>query len=535
MKKFFRFVLGIALLTTACANTAGRAAQLLSATIALKSGVIETTRADANGVLAFKGIPYAAPPIGELRWQPPHAVAAWSGPRDASQFGPSCASSGNPPGPHSEDCLTLNVWAPTTFPGQRLPVLVWIPGGGFQSSDSSRPNVDGARLAAKGIVLVSFNYRVGVFGFLAHRGLDNKGAPSGNYGLEDQIAALRWVRESIERFGGDRDNVTIAGESTGGMSVAMLMSSPLSRGLFDKAIGESHGFWDTVHGSIPSHAEALAKGEALAARLTGGDIEALRALPTETLSRETALPGGRADFLTQGFSPSIDGALLPTAPAAVFAHGTQAHVPLLVGFNDAEGATFKRFARIPPSADAYRRALAQWIGPDKATEALRYYPVHTDADVEPAMELLFGDISSKEQTWEWMRLHRGTCGCSVYGYIFALRSHYTPVPAHTAEIDYVFGTLQPHWLAPTGGSPTSEDQVLSEQMMSYWANFVRSGNPNRNGLPSWPVYELRDPHILILDAHPRSAPEESTRFQFLRKFRVDGKFPSKWRSSPLAF
>lgn len=513
------------------AGSMASAATTLGQTTRLPAGIVEASDRDAGGVMAFKGIPYAAPPVGRFRWRAPQPVAPWSKPLDASHFGPSCLATGVMPGAgNEEDCLTLNVWTPATSPTAKLPVMVWIPGGGFQSSVSSRINADGAKLAAKGIIVVSLNYRVGVYGFLAHPDLDRAGRASGNWGLQDQIAALDWVRRNIRRFGGDARNVTIAGESAGGVSVALLMAAPSARGLFEKAICESDGFWDAIHGSMQTHIEALSRGKSLADRLTGGNIEALRALPAAQLSEATKIEG-RADRVAEGFSPNIDRTIIPEAPAASFARAAQAHIPLLVGFNAAEGASFRIFARPQPNAASYRNALRQWIGAANFAAALQFYPARTDLEVNGAIEQLFGDVFSKEQTWELMQLHSDTSGAPVFGYLFDMHSQYTPSPAHTAEIDYVFGTLQPHWLAPTGGAPGAADQALSGLMMAYWSNFVRSGDPNGPGLPHWPKYHSRDARIVVLDASAAAGPEDSERLRFLRGLRVNGRMPESWREA----
>ena len=287
-----------------------------------QAGHARGDRRDANGVLAFKGIPYAAPPVGALRWRAPRPPAPWNGVRDASIFGPGCLSAleNDPrPGPRAEDCLTLNVWTAAKRADEKRPVMVWIHGGGFQFGSSANPATDGGALAARGVVVVSFNYRLGVLGFLAHPELDAE-APSGNYGLLDQLAALRWVKANIAGFGGDPDNVTLFGESAGAMAVGIVMASPLAHGLFHKAIGESGAFWDGKYGPLQGFEEARTRGLAFARQQGDASIAALRAMPAEQLN--AAAPWSfKTSPVTTAFSPSIDHYVAPDAPALRFLRG----------------------------------------------------------------------------------------------------------------------------------------------------------------------------------------------------------------------
>jgi para-nitrobenzyl esterase len=437
--------------------------------------------------------------------------------------------------PESEDCLTINVWTAARSQNER-PVMVWIPGGGFVVGGSSMPNFDGAALAAKGVVLVSFNYRLGVYGFLAHPELDPEGSPSGNFGLQDQIAALQWVRANIARFGGDPGNVTIFGESAGAMSVGLLMTSPLARGLFHKAICESGAFWDSNHGSICTQAEALARGQALANRIAHGSIAELRAMPAETLSRET-LWTRDCNPQDQAFSPSIDGYVVPDNPAVTFAEGRQADVPFLAGWNEAEGSIFLSLAWPYGSAGEFRASAAARFGEDRNDELLAFYPADSDTEAVASATSLAGDTIISEQTWEALQLHERTAKSPAYGYYFRFRSPYTPLAAHTVEIDYVFGTLKPHWLGRAEGDPPPgpRDKALSDQMMACWVNFARAGNPNGPGLPAWPRYRTDRPELMVFDTVTAAAPEGPQtgvdRFRFIRSFRRDGRFPQSWRAA----
>ncbi|WP_246649036.1 carboxylesterase/lipase family protein [Bradyrhizobium canariense] len=304
----------------------------LQRVVRTQAGFVRGGPRDASGVIAFKGIPYAAPPVGPLRWCAPQPPAPWDGVRDARVFGAGCLSAlenDQRPGPRDEDCLYLNVWTAAKRADEKRPVMVWIHGGGFQFGSSANPATDGNALAVKGVVVVSFNYRLGIFGFLAHPDLDME-APSGNYGLQDQLAALRWVKANIAGFGGDPDNVTLFGESAGAMAVGILMASPLAHGLFHKAIGQSGAFWDGKHGPLQGFEEARARGLAFARQRGNGSIAALRSMPADRLN--AAAPWSfRTSPVVTAFSPSIDGHVVPDVPARRFLRGEQMHIPLLAG------------------------------------------------------------------------------------------------------------------------------------------------------------------------------------------------------------
>lgn len=501
--------------------------------ITTASGRLHGAISAVPGVLAFKGIPYAAPPVGPLRWQPPQPVQAWPNAREATTFG-ATAWAAHLPGPPvaippSEDCLTINVWTAARTSADKLPVMVWIHGGGFEFGSSADPVNDGALLAAKKVIVVSFNYRLGVFGFLAHNDLDKEGSVSGNFGVQDQLAALNWVRANIVQFGGDPDNVTLFGQSAGAHSVGLLMTSPLAKGLFHRAIGQSGAFWDSEHGSISTAAEARIRGHALATRLADGSISKLRELPAEQLQRETEWnfsldPGSTA------FTPSIDQYVLPGDPADSFAKGHQMNVPLLAGWNGDEGAIYTSRALPQTNTDAFRAASVSQFGEQDGTELLTIYSVKSDADVKNAARTLVGDLVISEQTWEWLQLHQRTGTSPVYGYQFNYHSPYCPLPVHTSEMSFVFGTLRPQMLAPTV-RPAERDRELAEQMMTYWVNFARTGNPNGAGLPGWPTYNADKPEVMQFAQTTEAAAEIGTeRFRFLRQFRAEGRFPESWRN-----
>ncbi len=500
--------------------------------VALPSGQLQGSADDA-GVVAFKGIPFAKAPVGALRWRSPRPAVSWRGVRDATRFGLRClAPAGGPLAsdtPSGEDCLTANVWTAAPFAAVRRPVMVWIHGGGFQFGSSQDANMDGSRLAAKGVVVVSFNYRLGVLGFLAHPELDAEGSASGNYGLQDQIAALRWVKANIARFGGDPTNVTVFGESAGAMSIGLLMSSPQARGLFGKAIGESGAFWDSEHGSIPTRAEAEARGRVLADRLGHGTVKALRELPGQQLITDTQWDI-HADPVIDAFAPSIDGMVLPITPAAAFEQRRQPMIPLLTGRNGAEDFIFRGRALPHATAAQFREAAAELFGKDRLAEFLELYPAATDEDAAASANALIGDLAISEQNWAWAQMHARSSGRPVFVYDFRHSSAYSPMPIHGAEIDFVFGTLTRQRMTKPGATPGVRDREVADQIMSYWTNFARSGNPNGRGLPQWPVYRPGAPEVIEFGATTSPKAERDTaRYAFLESFRQDGRLPERWR------
>ncbi|XPP26810.1 MAG: carboxylesterase/lipase family protein [Leucobacter sp.] len=504
--------------------------------IALSTGDVRGTAADRrNGVRAFLGIPYAQPPLGPRRWRPPVPAAPWGEVRDATRFGPSAPTALPSPAQEHEDCLYVNVWTSASTPEQRAPVMVWIPGGGFQESNSARPNIDGSRLAGLGAVIVSFNYRAGVLGFLAHPELDAEGTPSGNFGLQDQIQALRWVRENIAVFGGDPGNVTIFGESAGAASVALLMASPLARGLFHRAIGQSSGYWESIHGSLPTAVEARSKGAGLLEDLDVADIEEARRIPVEELMSVAGWSPPK-DPLRYGFSPSVDGFVVPDHPMAVFAAGRQSDVPLLAGWNAAEGATFLPFEPWLAESSTLPVAFERLFG-DRANDGRTRYPVGTEDEAQATALALAGDAYVAEATWSWIQDHRRTGTAPVYAYHFDLRTDYTPVSRHAVDIDYVFGMLGPHWLSPPSGEPDALDREVSRLMSAYWVNFARNGDPNGEGLPPWPEHCADDQLFMVLCTESRAEPlrSETDRLEFLRSLRgADFRRPGSWRSASAA-
>ncbi len=468
----------------------------------------------ADGVVAFKGIPFAAPPLGELRWKAPQPVRPWSGVRKADHFGPSCMQDANfaklfgAPPQISEDCLYLNVWTPARSPADRLPVMVWIYGGGFVGGMTSIPVYDGTRLARKGVVLVSVGYRLGAFGFLAHPELSREsGTGSGNYGLEDQIAALAWVRANIARFGGDPARITLFGESAGGMSVSLLAGSPRAKGLFQRAISESGGALgpprrdDEAGASGRPLALAEVAGQRFLEKLGARDIAAARALPAEAIQKAVG-PG-----LAGGFSPVIDGHLLLGDQYLLYQRGRFNDTPVLIGTNSDEGSLSPRAG---VTVELLEKQTRERYGA-RAQTVLAAYPHATDAQALKAAQDMFRDSTFGWHTWAWALLQSSRGHGKAYVYYFDHRTAQTPNGSpHASELGFVFGNLGGPGAGPAGlaGPPTPEEIQLSETMSSYWVNFAKSGDPNGPGLPAWPAFSAAAQRVMYLNggAHARDLP-----------------------------
>jgi para-nitrobenzyl esterase len=471
----------------------------------------------ANGTIrVFKGVPFAAPPVGELRWQAPRAVRPWEGVRDATAFGPACAQ-GKIFGDINfsdvrEDCLSLNVWTPARSAGERLPVMVWIHGGGYMAGGGAEPRHDGEAFAKKGVVLVTINYRLGIFGFFSHPELtkeSGRGA-SGNYGLLDQVAALQWVHDNIAAFGGNPNNVTIFGESAGSFSVSALVASPLTSGLVQKAIGESGAFFSGAGGTLaaPSRDTAEQAGAKFATSIGCESLAALRAKPTEELLQAAA----KARFQA---APSIDGYFLPQEVEAIYAAGKQQHVPLLAGWNADEMRMAVTLRPQKPTAQSFADDVRTRFGVS-ADEVLKYYPTDSPEATLESAAAFASDMFISYATWKWIEAHLQTGGSPVYRYSFDRKIPVepdakmmgTPVTArdigarHAGEIEYVFGTLERSlpkvpWEAA--------DRALSDAMTTYWANFARTGNPSGAGVSPWPRYDGATRRVLHLDTSIKDA------------------------------
>jgi len=469
--------------------------------VATMSGSIQGT-VEASGVHSFKGIPYAAPPVGDLRFRDPQPVGSWQGIRKTQAFGPRAMqlpiygdmkfrSAGV-----SEDCLYLNVWAPAS--GNHLPVLVYFYGGGFSAGDGSEYRYDGESMAKRGIVAVTVNYRLGIFGFLAHPDL-TKESPhhsSGNYGLLDQHAALEWVQRNIAAFGGDPARVTIAGESAGSISVCAQMASPLSKGLFAGAIGESGGLTGNIKPEPLDTAEK--QGAAFAARLGNKSIADLRAMSATDLL-QAAAKGGR-------FWPIVDGYFLPEAPDEIYSAGDQMKVPLLAGWNSAEVPYQGVLGASSPTVENFEAAVRKLYG-DQADEVLNLYKATTPEEVRQAATDLATNRFIAYSTWKWIDRATATGEKPVYRYLYAhprppavgaMGGQPAPMGAsHSWEIEYALGNLHTN----TVYAWTADDDKVSATMEAYFANFIKTGDPNGKGLPTWPPMKSAGSEIMVIDVH----------------------------------
>jgi len=480
-----------------------------------------------DGAKAFLGIPYAQPPVGDLRWRPPVPASGWAETRDATAYGASCYQA--PPAlfgpyteefvaspPFSENCLFLNVWAPARG-GTPLPVMVWFHGGGYNSGSGAIPIYDGARLAAKGAVVVTVNYRLGVFGYLAHPGLSKESREnvSGNYGLLDQISALQWVKANIARFGGDPQAVTIAGQSAGGGSVNSLLLSPRATGLFARVIAES----GVGLGSTQTLAEAESQGDGLAKSAGVPDIAGLRALSPDRLVQLTVLPfdlhakGPRPP----GYAPIVDGDVLPAPPGEPRAKAAS-QVPLIAGFNTDEGNVFGMVSNTPEGFETMVRDRYGAV-------ADRFLALYPHGDVASATQSTFAIQRDRYMAnlVLWAKGRQQASGQRVYGYLF---DHAYPIPKasvfrsfHTAEVPYVFGAL-----SQPGRAFTAEDSKVSEQVQDYWLAFMRSGAPDGAGLRAWAPFDPETGLVMGLGDHPgpRAAVSSPERLRAFADFVAQG-------------
>ena len=504
----------------------------VTSTVTINTGSIIGNHLTTPGVLEFLGVPFAAPPVEELRWKPPQPAAAFRGTKNAAAFGPSCYGFelGGPSfGPESEDCLTVNVWTGAQDTGEKRPVMVWIYGGGFEFGTSSEPTYNGTNFAESGVVLVTFNYRLGVFGFLALSQLDGEGSNSGNFGLQDQLAALQWVRDNIVNFGGDPDNITIFGESAGAHSVGLLLASPLSCGLFHKAIFESGAYWESEHGSIRTFDEARSQGEAFLRSQGVQTVKQLRSV-SATQIRSAALWNSSTDPGITAFAASIDKYVVPVAPSVAFDQGRTQKVPILAGFNADEQALFLSRALPHNTTAAYRQAAKMFFAGD-ANQALQLYPGDIEAHATNSADELIGDLVIRQQTWEALDRQASVAGQTCYGYYFTYTSSYSPAAIHTAEVSYVFGNLGPNSIFGTSPSQvTAADTALSKTMRGFWVNFASTGNPNGAGLPSWPEYTGCENEFLNIGKSISSIPTpDLERFRFVRGLRSGSLLPRRWR------
>ncbi|MCZ6508884.1 MAG: carboxylesterase family protein [Acidobacteria bacterium] len=498
MKRLVIVLVSVGFLLVGCdAPSDEPTATVLEELLVLASGSVRGAAvADSAGVLTFKGIPYAAPPVGDLRWRPPQPLASWDGELDARSFSKHCwqpqrnpeSFYGGPPIERSEDCLYLNVWTGASRSDEQRPVMVWIHGGGLTTGSGASSWYEGTALAQKGVVVVTINYRLGPMGFLAHPVLtaESDEGSSGNYGLLDQVAALEWVRDNVAAFGGDAGNVTIFGESAGSWSVNYMVATPLARGLFHRAIGESGGnfaWMATLHpaeGQIRDSAEEIGVRFAEALGLDDGATAAdLRSRTAEEIYE--ALAGG-ARFASRG---NVDGWVYTEQIYSIFANGRQNDVPTMVGSNSDEGtALWGRFAP-ETAAEHHSRTAARYGG--FAAEILAAYPAASDEEARAVhLDLQADDVFA----WQMRTWARMTEKVSSPAYLYYF-SRVPPGPEaetygayHAAEIQYVFDNLalgRPHDWQPA-------DWDLADLMSTYWVNFARNGDPNGESLPAWPVY-----------------------------------------------
>ena len=491
--------------------------------------VVKTDKGKVRGKLSadgqvreFLGIPYAAPPVGDLRWRPPQAAKKWHEVFDATNFGHRCIQTETyrdmvfrDPG-QSEDCLNLNVWAPAKHKG-KLPVMVWIYGGGFTGGATSEPRQDGVHLAHKGVIVVSMNYRLGIFGFLATPELaaESPHHAAGNYGLMDQTAALQWVKKNIKRFGGDPKRVTIFGESAGSLSVAAQMASPLAQGLFVRAIGESGGIFTRPTSEYKPLAEREKTDPAFTREVLGtSDLAKLRAMSWQDILAKLEAHKGQRPFW-----PDVDGWFLPQSEAQIYAEGKQAHVPLLAGWNrDEPWAGVARYPT-PVTPESFKAEAEQEFGP-RAGEFMKLFPANTQAEAERSAIDLAGAKFITYSTWVWLQAQLKTGDAPVYHYHFMRPSpadKFHPAGSgafHSDEIEYVFGTLD----SRHGAQWQPADYALSEQMQTYWTNFAKTGNPNGEGLPHWPQYDSSDSfQTMNLDATSEAKPStHEAQWEFLK-------------------
>lgn len=514
MKNIF-LLISIAAIFTGCSSEQSKPITQVKVENGLLEGITE------NGITIFKGIPFAAPPVGDLRWRAPQAATNWEGVKQVKEFAPAPFQGGNPPSGKSEDCLYLNVWTPAKSAKEKIPVLVWIYGGGFSYGSTSEPVYDGEKLAEKGVILVSIAYRVGQLGFLSHPELSAESANkvSGNYGLLDQIAGLEWIQKNIASFGGDPDKVTIFGESAGGISVSMLCASPLAKGLFHGAISQSGGsFGPTRPTTFPGEnmktlEQAEAEGNSYAEKLNVSSIAELRNIKADKLP------------LGMGFGgawPIVDGYVIPDDQHKLYQAGKYNDVPILVGYNSDEGASFSR----EKTPEEYINGVKARYG-KFADDLIKAYPVGENSVPKTARDLM-RDAAFGWQTWSWARLQSKTGKSNVFYYYFDQHPDYpkdSPRAGygspHGQEVAYVFQHID------TSKQETLPSDIkISEAMATYWTNFTKYGNPNGEGITEWPAFSDANPKVMHFNQIPRVGTVPSSKSLQV----LDTYF--EWRRSP---
>ena len=489
------------------------------APVKVEDGLVQGTSED--GLAVYRGIPFAAPPVGDLRWRAPQPVAKWEGVRPTTNFAPGSIQSGRPPSGVSEDCLYLNVWTPAKSASDRIPVLVWIYGGGFGAGATSERSYSGEKLAQKGVVLVSIAYRVGQLGFLAHPDLSAESANhvSGNYGLLDMIAGLQWIQKNIAAFGGDPGKVTIFGESAGGIAVSMLCASPLAKGLFHGAISQSGGSFGpprstTAPGeNLKRLADAERSGEAYAKSAGVSSIAELRKLAYDKL------PSGRG----QGMSwPIIDGYVIPDDQYKLYEAGKFNDTPILVGYNSDEGRSFSP----PRTSDEYINNVKSRYG-KFADDLLKAYPAGSGTPPKTARDLA-RDTAFGWHTWIWARLQSKVGKFKAFYYYFDQHPEYQAGSTqadygspHGQDVNYVFEHLN-----ASSPQTTRSDLIISDAMSTCWVNFAKHGDPNSDGVPNWPAFSDANPVVMYFSQTPHTGPVPSA--EALKS--LDAYFA--WRRTP---
>ncbi len=480
--------------------------------VAIDAGKVRGQLAgEAKDVLAYKGIPYAKPPVGDLRWREPQAPEKWEGVRDCFQFGNACPQRVDPfmekvpqmalNAPQSEDCLYLNVWCPAKSEGKKLPVLVWVHGGGYVVGAASQPLYDGEALARRGAVVVSMNYRLGPFGFLAHPSLtrESEHRASGNYGILDQIEALKWVKRNIGAFGGDADRVTVFGESAGGGSVVCLMASPLARGLFHAAIVQSGGArLARLHEGTSNQPSAEHRGAELIAKCglaPDADPAAMRKLAPDVLTKtfptlEVAAVR-EVTFRPLGgglMAPVVDGYVIPDEPDAIFKAGKESPVPMIIGQTRDEMSLFLFSTPKPKTVADYRKRIDEAFG-TLAADVAALYPAHDEKEISSECVKLATDLAWGAGTRYLARLHSHN-GYPTYRYIFSRGTKQFPMSAmgahHGCELAYVFGAKE-------------ADKKIVDLVQGYWLNFAAKGDPNGEGLASWPKFTAENDKLVEIE------------------------------------
>ncbi|MGO9337237.1 MAG: carboxylesterase family protein [Terracidiphilus sp.] len=489
-----------------------------STTAKVEQGVLQGTK--EAGLTVYRGIPFAAPPVGDLRWRPPQPAAKWQGVRPADKFAPQCVQS-IPGITTSEDCLYLNVWTPAKKASDRVPVLVWIYGGGFSVGGTSVPTYSGEKLAQKGVVLVSIAYRLGALGFLAHPELSAESPQhvSGNYGLLDMIAGLQWIKKNIAAFGGDPNKVTIFGESAGGIAVSQLCASPLAKGLFEGAISESGGSFGPPRSAgqpgenMRQLADAERSGTEFARSAGAASIVGLRKVPAEKLLAAT-----------RGlFWPIIDGWVIPSDQYTIYEKKQFNDTPILVGYNSDEGASFSHDRTPQDYMDGVKRRYGTF-----ADSLLKAYPTEEKAVPKTARDLS-RDAAFGWHTWTWARMQTNLGKSKAYYYYFDQHPDYpadSPQAGHGSphgmEVEYVFE----HVTGGPTGKPSATDLTISNAMATYWTDFAKYGDPNGKGMPNWPAFSDQHPEVMYFAGTPHTGPlpnEEGLK-------TLDAYFA--WRRSP---